>query len=213
MNQHFDGPFVQAWMDRAADLLTEACPYLTELDSARGDADHGVNMRDGFTRIADELHRGEWPHGADALAAGAGVLRRTMGGTSGALWAAALRRAGKYSASADGADAVAGALRGLADAVEDLGGASVGDNTMLDALRPAADAYTAGLLEGASASGALEAALAAAEAGALRTANTVARKGRASYVGERGLGTPDPGATSAAIVVAALKDAATTRWV
>lgn len=208
MTQQFDGTFVQAWMDRAAELLTEACPYLTELDSARGDADHGVNMRDGFSRIRDELHRTEWPHGADALAAGAGVLRRTMGGTSGALWAAALRRAGKYSASSNGADAVSGVLRGLADAVEDLGGASLGDNTMLDALRPAADAYAEALRGGTPVPSALEAALTAAEAGALRTASTVARKGRASYVGERGIGSPDPGATSAAIVVAALKDAA-----
>ena len=210
-----DAAFAIAWMNAAAAALADACPRLTELDAARGDADHGVNMQQGFAAIAEQL--GANPPGTvgEALIAGSNTLRRAMGGTSGPLWSAALRRAGKALAVADPAPAtaLADALAAAAAAVTELGGAAEGDNTMLDALLPAARALKQQLESDVPLPQAAQAASDAAEAGALATAQRVAAKGRASYLGERGLGNPDPGATSAAIIVRSLVDALAPRSV
>src|SRR3954466_15013980 len=95
MTTTIDAAFTVAWMNAAATALDEACPLLTELDAARGDADHGVNMQRGFAAIAAQLEQEPPATAGDALLSAAKVLRRTMGGTSGPLWSAALRRAGK----------------------------------------------------------------------------------------------------------------------
>jgi len=188
-----DAAFAVAWMTAAATALDEACGHLTELDAQRGDADHGVNMQRGFAAIAAALKEDPPDTAGEALLTASKVLRKTTGGTSGPLWSAALRRAGK-TLEADGS--LAEALEAAAAAVSDLGGAEEGDNTMLDALLPAARTLAGG--------GSLVAAAEAAEAGAASTSDRVATKGRASYLGERGVGSADPGATSAAIVIRAL---------
>jgi dihydroxyacetone kinase-like protein len=203
MSDVIDAAFAVAWMNAAAKALDEACPLLTELDAARGDADHGVNMQRGFAAIAAQLADEPPTTASEALLAGSKVLRRTMGGTSGPLWSAALRRAGKTIG--DDPRTLATALSAAGAAITELGGAVEGDNTMLDALLPAARTLERELTTGAAFDHALAAAAQAADQGAQATAHRAAAKGRASYLGERGLGTPDPGATSAAIVINALQ--------
>lgn len=205
MTDTIDAAFAVAWMNAAATALDDACPLLTELDAARGDADHGVNMQRGFAAIAAHLADERPATAGDALVAASKVLRRTMGGTSGPLWSAALRRAGKTIT--EDPRTLADALAAASAAVTELGGATEGDNTMLDALLPAARALEQQFDTGATLHDALTAAVQAADEGAQATAARTAAKGRASYLGERGLGTPDPGATSAAIVVRAINQA------
>jgi phosphoenolpyruvate---glycerone phosphotransferase subunit DhaL len=196
-----DAAFAVAWMHAAATRLEAAVPLLTELDAARGDADHGVNMQRGFAAIAQRLEEAPPADAEAALLEASKVLRRTVGGTSGPLWSVALRRAGKALGAGEPlGDALAAAAAGVGE----IGGAQEGDNTMLDALLPAARALRA---EHGSLREGVEAAAEAADAGAASTADRVATKGRASYLGERGVGSPDPGAASAAIVVRALLDA------
>jgi len=200
-----DATFAVAWMNAAATALDDACPLLTELDAARGDADHGVNMQRGFAAIAAQLAEEPPSTAGEALISASKVLRRTMGGTSGPLWSAALRRAGRTIG--DDPRTLAAALAAAGSAVTELGGASEGDNTMLDALLPAARTLERELEGGASLRDAVTAAAQAADDGAQATASRMASKGRASYLGERGLGSADPGATSAAIVVRSLRQA------
>lgn len=204
-----DSTLVTAWMATAAGDLAAACPRLTELDAARGDADHGVNMERGFGAIAQELAERPPASAGEALLAAAKVLRGAMGGTSGPLWSAALRSAGKTLGTAEPATAGAlgDALHAAAAAVAQLGGAQEGDNTMLDALLPAARELERRLARGDSLAAAAAAASEAADAGAEATSLRVASKGRASYLGERGVGHADPGAASAAVVIGALSRA------
>jgi len=206
MNETLDTAFAVAWMNAAAAALDDACPLLTELDAARGDADHGVNMQRGFAAIAAHLAEATPASPGEALLASAKVLRGTMGGTSGPLWSAALRRAGKALGTQPRvpADALAEALNAAAAAVAEIGGAAEGENTMLDALLPAARALEQAFRNDATLTEAVQAAASAAEAGAAETASRVAVKGRASYLGERGVGNRDPGATSAAIIIRSL---------
>jgi dihydroxyacetone kinase-like protein len=205
-----DTALAVAWMRAAAAELDAACARLTELDAARGDADHGVNMQRGFAAIAAQLEQEPPASPGAALLAASKVLRRTIGGTSGPLWSVALRRVGKAFGDEPEvpAERLAEGLASAAEGVGEIGGASEGENTMLDALLPAARAARAAFEDGATLARAAEAAAEAAEAGAAETAGRAAAKGRASYLGERGVGHQDPGATSAAIVVRALAAAA-----
>jgi len=132
-----------------------------------------------------------------------------VGGASGPLWGTAFRRAGRALGDADefdGQDLLA-ALRAALEGVVELGAAQPEDKTMVDALGPAIDALASSLDAGESLDGALAAASAAAEEGARATVPLQARKGRASYLGERSIGHQDPGATSAALVMSALQRA------
>jgi dihydroxyacetone kinase-like protein len=186
--------------------------YLTQLDAAIGDADHGVNMTRGFAAVEskmDELDGGT-PPGKLLVAAGQ-TLVSTVGGASGPLWGTALRRAGKAMGEAEQVDAamLAEALQAAVAGVVELGAAQPGDKTMVDALQPAVDALRAGVDGGGSLPQTLAEATAAAEQGMRETVPMLARKGRASYLGERSIGHQDPGATSAALIVAALERALT----
>jgi dihydroxyacetone kinase-like protein len=137
------------------------------------------------------------------------TLVSTVGGASGPLWGSALRRAGRAlgsSATFDGAQ-LADALDAAIEGVVELGAAAPGDKTMVDALTPAAAALREALAAGRPLTEAVEAAAEAARAGAEATVPMRARKGRASYLGERSIGHQDPGATSAAIIMAALSHA------
>ncbi|MFG3531353.1 dihydroxyacetone kinase subunit DhaL [Streptomyces sp. NPDC047917] len=195
-----DADFFHRWMTAVAALVSREAGHLTDLDSAIGDADHGSNMERGFAAVTAVL--GEEPPqtpGAVLILAGRQLIS-TVGGASGPLYGTLLRRTGKAlgDAPAVSPQQFAEALGVGVAAVAQLGGAQAGDKTMLDALLPAAEAV------GTSFTAARE----AAEAGALATVPMQARKGRASYLGERSIGHQDPGATSSALLIAALADTA-----
>ena len=167
-------------------------------------------MDRGFDAVGKALaaQDGSLPPGKLLTIAGK-TLVSTVGGASGPLWGTAFRRAGRALGDReelDGQDLVV-ALRAALDGVVELGAAQPGDKTMVDALGPAIDALESALAAGEPLQAALAAATAAAESGARATVALQARKGRASYLGERSIGHQDPGATSAALVMAALQRA------
>jgi dihydroxyacetone kinase-like protein len=200
---------VRRWLEGAAASLREQREYLTQLDAAIGDADHGTNMDRGFTALVEKLEGAdELPPGKLLTTAGS-TLVSTVGGASGPLWGTALRRAGRALGDAedfDGAD-LADALDAALEGVVELGAAQEGDKTMVDALAPAVRALRAELGGGGTVTSALAAARAAAEEGMRATVPLQASKGRASYLGERSIGHQDPGATSTALILAALERA------
>ncbi|MFE4449387.1 dihydroxyacetone kinase subunit DhaL [Streptomyces sp. NPDC056796] len=194
-----DTDFFRRWMAATAAAVDREADRLTELDAAIGDADHGSNMRRGFTAVVEVLGE-EAPTTPGAVLTLAGRhLISTVGGASGPLYGTLLRRAGKTLGDAPEVtpDQLAEALGAGVAAVAQLGGAQAGDKTMLDALLPAVEVL------GTSFKEARDAAL----AGALATVPLRARKGRASYLGERSIGHEDPGAASAALLVGALAEA------
>ncbi|MFJ3903883.1 dihydroxyacetone kinase subunit DhaL [Streptomyces sp. NPDC090025] len=196
----YGAEFFRAWLAAAAVAVDRNADLLTELDSAIGDADHGANLRRGFAAVAETLDK-EPPGTPGAVLMTAGrQLISTVGGASGPLYGTLLRRTGKALGEAERASRaeLAAALTAGVAAVAQLGGAQPGDKTMLDALVPAAEAL------GTS----FAAARKAAEAGALATVPLRARKGRASYLGERSVGHQDPGATSSALLLATLAETA-----
>ena len=195
------------WLHRFAASVAENQAYLTELDSAIGDADHGSNMTRGMNAVVEKA--GD-PSTVDALFRTVGMtLVSTVGGASGPLYGTFFLRIGTTAGAVgelDGA-ALSAALRaGLAGVIQ-RGNAEPGDKTMVDALTPALDALDAGLAAGDDLAVAARAAADAAAAGRDATEPLVARKGRASYLGERSAGHLDPGATSTALLFAALAEA------
>ncbi|MFF8289515.1 dihydroxyacetone kinase subunit DhaL [Streptomyces sp. NPDC016309] len=202
-----DADFFRRWLTGAAAAVDREAGRLTELDAAIGDADHGANLRRGFAAVVTALED-ERPGTPGAVLTLAGrQLISTVGGASGPLYGTLLRRTGK--ALGDAAEVapvqLAEALRVGVAAVAQLGGAKAGDKTMLDALEPAVEALAESLGES------LPAAAEAADRGALGTVPMRARKGRASYLGERSEGHQDPGATSSALLFAALAEAGAER--
>ena len=201
---------ITVWMGESAAAVRAQSEYLTQLDAAIGDGDHGINMNRGFDAVGKALavQDGNLPPGQLLTIAGK-TLVSTVGGASGPLWGTAFRRAGRALGKAESFDgeALLAALDAGVDGVVDLGAAAPGDKTMVDALRPAVDAMRDRLDAGAPLDSALAAAAAAAEDGARATVPLQARKGRASYLGERSIGHQDPGATSAALIMRALERA------
>ncbi|MFF4507395.1 dihydroxyacetone kinase subunit DhaL [Streptomyces sp. NPDC001401] len=195
-----DADFFRRWMTVTAASVDREAERLTALDSPIGDADHGSNLQRGFRAVAATLEK-EAPDTPGAVLTLAGrQLISTVGGASGPLYGTLLRRTGKALGDAGEVSETqfAQALRAGVEAVMTLGGAAPGDKTMIDALVPAVDALD---------DGGFAAARTAAEEGALATTPLQARKGRASYLGERSIGHQDPGATSSALLVAALAEA------
>ncbi|MEU2118490.1 dihydroxyacetone kinase subunit DhaL [Streptomyces sp. NPDC016459] len=200
MTEDFGADFLVRWLTAVAEAVDREADRLTELDSAIGDADHGANLRRGFTAVTETLAE-ESPATPGAVLTVAGrQLISTVGGASGPLYGTLLRRTGKTLGDDERVTRarLAEALGSGVTAVSQLGGAQAGDKTMLDALLPAVE----GLRES------FEASRAAAEEGALATVPLRARKGRASYLGERSVGHQDPGATSSALLFTALDDTA-----
>jgi dihydroxyacetone kinase-like protein len=199
-------------MNEAAAAVRDQRDYLTQLDSAIGDGDHGTNMNRGFEAVEKALagQNGSVPPGRLLILAGK-TLVSTVGGASGPLWGSALRAAGRSLGDAESFEApeLAGALDAAIAAVIDLGAATPGDKTMIDALMPAAEALRNSLDTGVPLQVAVAAACEAAEEGARATVPMLARKGRASYLGERSIGHQDPGATSATLILRALERAVT----
>jgi dihydroxyacetone kinase-like protein len=197
---------IAAWMAEIGAAVRAQRDQLTQLDAAIGDGDHGTNMVRGFDAVERALAgRGEDAPGQVLVTSGK-TLVSTVGGASGPLWGSALRRAGRSLGDApeiDGAQ-LAGALEAALAAIKDLGAAEVGDKTIVDALEPAVAALRTALAAGEPLARALEAAATAAEEGAQDTVPLQARKGRASYLGERSIGHQDPGATSTALIMRAL---------
>jgi dihydroxyacetone kinase-like protein len=204
------GTTIDTWMTEIAETIKDRRDYLTQLDAAIGDGDHGVNMDRGFEAVGKALagQDGSLPPGKLLILAGK-TLVSTVGGASGPLWGTAFRRAGRALGDAgEIADRdLAAALEAGLDGVVELGAAQPGDKTMVDALRPGIDALSAALDAGEPLERALAAAADAAEQGARDTVPLQARKGRASYLGERSIGHQDPGATSAALIMRALQRA------
>jgi len=199
---------VQRWLEQAAASLHEQRDYLTQLDAAIGDADHGTNMDRGFTAVVAKLGETDGPSsGPGKLLTTAGsTLVSTVGGASGPLWGTALRRAGRALGDADefGSDELASALDAALEGVVELGAAQEGEKTMVDALGPAVRTLRESLAGGASLSDAVQAAFEASEEGMRATVPLQASKGRASYLGERSIGHQDPGATSTTLILGAL---------
>jgi phosphoenolpyruvate---glycerone phosphotransferase subunit DhaL len=198
---------ITIWLEEIASSVDTERDHLTQLDAAIGDGDHGVNMSRGFEAVGKALagQDGSVPPGQLLILAGK-TLVSTVGGASGPLWGTAFRRAGRSLGKEPefDADQLTDALDAAVAGVQELGAAEEGDKTMVDALIPACAALRDGLESNGSLEGALTAAADAAEEGARATIPMQARKGRASYLGERSIGHQDPGATSAALIIAAL---------
>jgi phosphoenolpyruvate---glycerone phosphotransferase subunit DhaL len=194
-----------AWLREFARTVHDQRDHLTELDSAIGDADHGSNMDRGLAAAVEAVDDSA-PATAGALLKKVGTtLVSTVGGASGPLYGTLFLRMGATLGEDDAVtpQQLAAALRAGLEGVAARGRAEVGDKTMLDALTPAVDALDAALADGAALPAALAAARDAAERGRDATTPLQARKGRASYLGERSVGHQDPGATSVALLVAA----------
>ena len=200
-----DVSLLTAWVREFARVVAENAQLLTDLDAAIGDADHGINMDRGMAAVLGALDEAA-PADMSALCKQVGMtLVKSVGGASGPLYGTFfLRMAGALDAG-DGVDATdfAKALRAGVEGVVQRGRAEAGDKTMFDALAPALDALDAALAVGAGLAAALADATVAAETGRDATESMVARKGRASYLGQRSVGHVDPGATSAAMLIAA----------
>ncbi len=200
---------LQAWVRSFADLVRAEKDHLTELDAAIGDADHGANMDRGMTAVVAALEHSP-PATTGALFTTVGMtLVSTVGGASGPLFGTFFLRAGtSFGEAEEVAPAqLATALRAGLDGVVARGRAEAGDKTMVDALAPAVDALEGALAERVDLSVALERACAAAAQGCAATVPMLARKGRASYLGERSVGHQDPGATTVALLLRAAASA------
>ena len=197
------------WLREFARLVDENKDLLTELDAAIGDADHGANMHRGMQAVIAEIGGSEYADPAALLKQVGMTLVRSVGGASGPLYGTLFLRMATSSGSTATLDAAtfAKALRAGMEGVVARGKAEAEDKTMYDALAPAVDALDASLASGAPISDALRAASTAADKGRDATIPMLARKGRASYLGERSVGHQDPGATSAALLIAAAAEA------
>jgi dihydroxyacetone kinase-like protein len=199
---------VVGWLRRFAAVIAENKTYLTELDSAIGDADHGINMDRGFTAVLPKLDALPGEDVATAFRTVGSTLISTVGGAAGPLYGTFFLQLGIAAANQPALDMErwAAGLDAAIAAMQRLGKAEPGDKTMLDALMPARDALKQALSDGTDPAEALRDSAAAAEEGMKATIPLVARKGRASYLGERSAGHQDPGATSSYLLLRAAAD-------
>ena len=204
-----DAACVRSWLGVVATRLEAERDFLTQLDAAIGDADHGVNMHRGFTAVmARVAELGDATPGQLLKATGRTFVS-TVGGAAGPLYGTAFLQAGEAlgDAASFGPRLLLDALRASLEGVQRVGAAAVGDKTMVDALSPALGAFELELRMGGSLETATSGAREAAAEGMRATVPLQARKGRASYLGPRSVGHQDPGATSTALMFAALEQA------
>lgn len=209
-----DAELTARWLRLVATRVADRRMWLTELDAAIGDGDHGINLDRGFAVVVAGLDAGGLPTGAvgQLVAAAGRTIMGSVGGASGALYGRALLRAGARLAEASPAGApvtssdIVDALDAAVEGIATLGRARPGEKTMLDALAPATVALRASVAAGLPLAAAAARAADAAEAGAQATIPLLATKGRASYLGERSIGHLDPGAASSAILLRAFAD-------
>jgi dihydroxyacetone kinase-like protein len=194
------------WLQAVAVVLEQNKDYLTELDAAIGDADHGINMNRGFQKVVSQLSSVADQDIGSILKTVSMTLISSVGGASGPLYGTLFLRAstavaGKSELTDE--DLVA-LLQAGVDGVVQRGKANLGDKTMLDALSPASDTFKQAVAKGTSTQAALQQAVAAAEQGMKDTIPLVAKKGRASYLGDRSANHQDPGATSTYLILKTL---------
>ncbi|MDY0945113.1 dihydroxyacetone kinase subunit DhaL [Frigoribacterium sp. CFBP9039] len=206
-----DSTWVRAWIERTAEVLTTERHTLSELDRQIGDGDHGENLARGFAAVRERI--GQTPDDATPatlVKLVATTLISTVGGAAGPLLGTAYLKgaAALGDASELDARAVVALLTAARDGVVLRGKAETGDKTMVDAWTPAVDAAAAAAGSGAPPADVLRAAADAAAEGAAATEPLVARKGRASYLGDRAIGHRDPGAQSSSLIITAAADTA-----
>ena len=194
---------VRAFIKDFAAVISENRAYLTELDAAIGDADHGTNMDRGMRKVLEKLETLDSSDPGALLKSVGMTLVSTVGGAGGPLYGTVFLQLGAKLAGVPdiGLEQWADAIDAAVNGVKARGKAEPGDKTMIDALTPARDALKAAVGEGLGLSAALERAADAAEEGMKATIPLVARKGRASYLGERSAGHQDPGATSSYLLM------------
>jgi dihydroxyacetone kinase-like protein len=206
-----DASMFRAWINAAAQLVVDNADHLTHLDAAIGDADHGINLNRGFQAAVKMLDETDPSTPGAVLATVGRALISKTGGASGPLYGTGFRQAAKtLGEDADVSavqlgDALSAALAGI----QQLGAATEGDKTMVDALGPAVSAYTAVIDRGGDLAEATRVAAEAAARGLQETVGMQARKGRASYLGPRTIGHEDPGAASTVLILRALASAVT----
>ncbi|WP_433264464.1 dihydroxyacetone kinase subunit DhaL [Actinosynnema sp. CS-041913] len=193
-----------------ARVVAEHRDELVRLDREIGDGDHGENLHRGFSALVSTLDEGVPETPGAVLKLAATTLISKVGGAAGPLYGTAFLRAATSAGDAAELDApaVAGALQAALEGVVARGKAQVGDKTMVDALTPAVSAARSVAAAGGDVAGVLAAAAEAAEQGAESTVPLVARKGRASYLGERSAGHLDPGARSTSLLLRTLAGSA-----
>jgi phosphoenolpyruvate---glycerone phosphotransferase subunit DhaL len=197
-----------SWVRASAAVIDENAAALTRLDAAIGDGDHGTNMNRGFKAVLQRLDGLEAADLGSLFKAVGMALISKVGGASGPLYGSFYLAVGKGLGDAEAVEdgELAAALRAGYEGVVARGKAQLEDKTMLDAWHPALEALDAALAGGSDLGQALDQAERAAEAGMKATIPLVARKGRASYLGERSRDHQDPGATSTHLLVKALAD-------
>jgi dihydroxyacetone kinase-like protein len=197
-------------LDNIIKVIQENKQYLSDIDGAIGDGDHGINMNKGFSMCREELdqHPGDLPHGLNLLSR---VLMMKIGGSMGPLYGKFFKGISTSLAEHQTIDAQAfgEALRASKDAIGSISHAKVGDKTLVDTLHPAVDAYQAALDEGKDFTGALADMKQAAIAGRDNTKDLVAKIGRSSRLGDRSKGVIDPGAASCALILETMADTIT----
>ena len=192
---------------RIAERIIDNKDFLTDLDREIGDADHGVNMARGFQAVLEKVPRDNANIG-EVLKKTGMTLLSTVGGASGPLYGTAFMEAGKAAAGKESLEAgdVPVILNAVIAGIQKRGKAVRGEKTMLDALIPAAESFTEKMEASSDLSEAMDAACAAARDGVEFTKTIRATKGRASYLGDRSIGHQDPGATSATLIMEAVRD-------
>ena len=199
---------IRHWLERSAQVMHEQNAYLTQLDAAIGDADHGANMDRGFQAVTSKIAGMPDADISTLLKTVGTTLVSTVGGASGPLYGTAFLRAGMAAANKqalESADIVA-LFTAMLEGIKARGKAQAGEKTMIDALTPAIEAGQQAQAENADPSQILQRMTSAAEEGMKKTVPMLATKGRASYLGERSIDHQDPGATSSWLLIKALSD-------
>jgi dihydroxyacetone kinase-like protein len=194
------------WLENSAAVLNENKDYLTQLDSAIGDADHGTNMARGFKKVIEKLPTVADKDIGNILKTTGMTLISSVGGASGPLYGTFFMRSGMAMAAKEelNNEDLLKLLEAGVEGIVQRGRAQLEDKTMIDAWYPALDALREAVANGSSTTDILKAGVAGAEAGMKATIPLQARKGRASYLGERSIGHQDPGATSSYLMLNAL---------
>lgn len=190
-------------INKIADRIEENKLFLTELDAAIGDGDHGLNMSKGFHAVKEKLKEDPGTNIGDILKKIGMALVSNVGGASGPLYGTAFMKAGVEVAGKEEIDIndFEKMLIAALDGIKMRGKAVLGDKTMIDAIEPALNELSKGIQHGLSAKEALKEAVDAAYRGVEHTKDIIARKGRASYLAERSIGHQDAGATSSALIL------------
>jgi dihydroxyacetone kinase-like protein len=207
----FDVKMAVSALEKFNALIAEKKEYLTDLDAAIGDADHGINMNRGMKRVIEKLSANEYETFGALCRDVAMTVMSVVGGSAGPLYGTFFMKLGQKLSESDNvsADELADAMQEGLNGLMSLGKSTVGDKTMVDTLAPAIKAFKENA--GGPEKDAWDACADAAEQGMKDTIPMIARRGRSSYQGERAIGHQDPGATSAYYLISCLRDAFTER--